>query len=132
MACDPFVLEAKATNITINGNVLNWNVIIQEPETPEFNNDNGLIQVVDTGLYLISASLPIQSDCGLTCYVTLKINGALKQTRTSSGGSRTLQFVYLYDKQDNNTDNIEFTFHANDQGSFSQNGTLRIEKDYPV
>jgi len=130
MACSPWVLVVKSTNVSNRNEVINWNQITEQPEGPEFGISDGVITLVDTDQYLISASVPVNSDCGLECSVNLQVGNTWVSIRTSSGGERVLQFVYEYNKTNNDTEEVKFTFHAADSGSFTQNALLRIEKEF--
>jgi len=130
MACSPWVLVCKSIEACVRNEVIGWNQIIEQPETPEFGISDGVITLVDSDRYVISGSIPVNSDCGLECSVNLQIGNTLIAIRTSTGGSRILQFVHEYNKENNDTEEVRFTFHAADEGSYTQGGTLRIEKDY--
>lgn len=130
MPCVPAVIEL-VSDATSQG-IIRFNRILTQPELPEFSYNwpgSGLVELVDIGVYRIIASIPVNSDCGIPCQVNLQIGNVLKSIVTSTGGERILHFLAIYNKDNNDTEEVKFTFYGTDSGGFTQGSKLRVEKE---
>lgn len=115
-----------------HGDVIFWGA--QTSGGYEFNFYAGVVQLVDSGRYVISVETPVASDCGMHNWVTLKINGVSVHVAESFGGTRISRNLFTYTKTDGETDTVSVVFtsgpgEVGDAGAFAQGAVLRIQKD---
>lgn len=110
----------------VQGSPIYWNRQIVNPPG-QYGFSNGIVQIVDAGLYVISGWARVYQDCGLESVLTLTGGPNTLQTRAGAG-QRVVHFLADYQKLNNDSDDIAINFTSiNDAGAYVKGAYLRIE-----